>query len=346
MNAKSAKQKFPSMVRKSTSFRFASTQYGVNHGLIGLLLAFFIVLSHMSVAAEARMMILGDSWAQGIWVGRLMDQALQEAGFDHASSVGETCALGGTRADQWVRPEYQQKIQQTLDAHPTVVMVHLVIGGNDVLRRIKETNVFEAWSEEKRTREWDAIARNIQHIVDFCLDIPQIQQVGLAGYDYINSVTANEVFAILGQDFHFGGMTQSQVNKCFIELEQRKRDIALGTEGCAYIHNLGLLQYHFQDPPDAPQPGGPPDYTPFPGGNPALPMPNAAFSTVTFGGKDYPGDGIHPNDEAHLVMLRNAIVACYADVLRHDIARKPTGCTAFRPNAAGCRKTAPLTIRE
>jgi len=184
------------MIRKSTRFRFASTQYGVNHGLIGMLLVLFIVLSHMPVVAEARILIVGDSWAQGVWVGGLMDQPLREEGFEDAVAVGEACALGGTRADQWVRPEYRQKIQQTLEAHPAVDMAHLIIGGNDVLRRIKETNVFEAWTEEKRTREWDAVARNFQRIVDFCLDMPQVRHVGLAGYDYLNSVTANEVFAI------------------------------------------------------------------------------------------------------------------------------------------------------
>lgn len=295
--------------------------------------------------AEARVLIVGDSWAQGIWVGGLMDKALAAAGFEDVSSVGEACALGGTRADQWVRPEYQQKIQQTLADHPTVDMVHLIIGGNDVLRRIKETNVFEAWTEEKRSREWDGIARNIQRIVDFCLAQPQVRRVGLAGYDYINSRTADEVFAILGQDFHFGGMTQEQVNQCFIELERRKRDIAADTDGCTYIHNLGLLQHHFQDPPNAPRPGGPPDYVPFPGGDPALPMPDAAFGVVAFGGQDYPGDGIHPNDEAHLIMLRNAIDACYAEALQEVLVGKRPGCAVLCPRAAGCPKAAISRIR-
>lgn len=275
-----------------------------------------IMLSCVCNSAEPRILIVGDSWAQTIGALGLMDKALAQAGFDNICSVGEPCALGGTRAAQWVTPEYGRKIKETLDAHPTVDMIHLVIGGNDVLRRIKEQNVFEVWTEEERAREWDAVARHIKRIVLYCLACEQVRHVVIAGYDYLNAATAQEVFALLGQNFQFGGMTQAQVNQCFIEHERRKRDLALEIEGCAYIHNLGLMQHHFGAPPGAPKPGGPPDYAPFPGGAPAMPMPDAAFTPVNIAGKEYPGDGIHPNEEAHLVMLGNAINVVYKPFLQ------------------------------
>jgi len=252
------------------------------HSLMRIFVVAVLTVLAMSVSgyAEPRILIVGDSWAQSIWVAGLMDKALVQAGYPDVTSVGETCALGGTRADQWIKPEYRKKIEDALAANPTVDIIHLIIGGNDVLRRIKDQNVFEVWTPEKRTREWDAIARNIKRIVTFCLEFEQVHHVVLAGYDYLNPVTAKEVFALLGQNFDFGGMTQAQVNECIIELEKRKRDLALEIEGCTYIQNLGLMQYHFKEPPDTARPGGPPDYQPFPGGNPALPMPDAAFIEV------------------------------------------------------------------
>ncbi len=279
-----------------------------------------VLVIAVSAWAEPRILIVGDSWAQSIWVAGLMDKALNNAGFPEVTSVGETCALGGTRAEQWLKPEYRKKITDALAENPTVDMIHLIIGGNDVLRHIKGQNVYEIWTPEKRTREWDTIARNIKRLVKFCLEQKQIHHVVLAGYDYLNPATAKDVFTLLGQDFDFGGMTQAQVNECFIEHEKRKRDLALEIEGCTYIHNLGLMQYHFKEPADAVRPGGPPDYQPFPGGNPALPMPNAAFINVEFAGKTYPGDGIHPNEEAHLVMLENAMNTIYKSLLSASAA--------------------------
>lgn len=289
-----------------------------NRSRICCITVFIIFLSSVA-SAEPRILIVGDSWAQSIWIVGAMDKALKAAGFPEVTAVGETCALGGTRADQWVKPEYRQKITDALKASPTVDMIHLIIGGNDVLRRIKEQNVFEVWTEEQRVREWDTIARHIKRIVSFCLEQEQVKHVVLAGYDYLNPATAKEVSVLLGQNFDFGGMTQAQVNECFIEHEKRKRDLALEMEGCTYIQNIGLMQYHFKEPADAPHPGGPPDYKPFPGGDPKLPMPDAAFIQVEFAGKTYPGDGIHPNEEAHLAMLENAIDTIYRQLLTTSV---------------------------
>ena len=293
-------------------------------------------------AADPRILVVGDSWAQGIWVGGLMDKALAEAGYPDISSVGETTALGGTRADQWVRPDFQHKILDALEAHPTVDMIHLVIGGNDVLRRIKETNIFREWTEEKRVREWKVIAFNVTRIVTWCLDLDQINHVVVGGYDYLNAATADAFFAHFDNPFHFGGMTQAQVNDCFIEVEGYKRDMALDIEACTYIHNFGLLQHHFQDPPDAPAPGGPPDYDPFPGGDPDLPSPDAAFDRVTLEGREFAGDGIHPSSAAHLAMLRNAIQCAYSRFLpeaREKAAAKPV--CAGGPLIMSCAVAAP-----
>lgn len=77
-----------------------------------------------------------------------------------------------------------------------------------------------------------------------------------------------------------------------------KRDLCVATSGCAYAHNLGLLQHTYGDVPHPPAslplvayapgvlpaPGWAPDYAPWPGGWAALPSP-----------LDHMPDGIHPS---------------------------------------------------
>jgi hypothetical protein len=261
--------------------------------------------------AEPRILLVGDSWAQGVWLTRVMEAAFKEAGMGEVGIAGEATALGGTRADQWVKEEYRAKIAGELAKNPSIHMVHLIIGGNDVLKRIKETNVFEAWDELHRQSEWRDIADNVRKIVEYCLSFPQIKHVVIGGYDYLNAKTAREALGALGQNFDFGGMTQTRVNQCFIAVEGLKRDLAKEIKGCAYVHNIGLAQHHYDVPKGAPAPGDPPDYNPFPGGNPDYPMPDQAFTPVTLGSQTFAGDGIHPSEETHKRMILHAIDQCY-----------------------------------
>ena len=264
-----------------------------------------------SFCEEPRILLVGDSWAQGIWVAHVMEAAFREAGMGDVGVAGDATALGGTRAEQWVQKEYRAKIAGELAKHLSIDTVHLIIGGNDVLKRIKETNVFEAWNETRRQREWQSIAGNVRRIVEYCLSFSQVRHVVIGGYDYLNAGTAREALGTLGQRFDFGGMTQAQVNRCFIELEGLKRDLAKEIKGCAYIHNFGLAQHRYDTPKGAPAPGGPPDYIPFPGGNPDYPMPDQAFTTVALGSQTFAGDGVHPSEDTHKRMILHAIEQCY-----------------------------------
>ncbi len=258
-----------------------------------------------------RILLVGDSWAQGVWVERVMEAAFREAGMEGIECAGEVTALGGTRAEQWVKPEYREKISSELKKYPSIDSVHLIIGGNDVLKRIRETNVFEAWDEDRRHREWRGIANNVRKIAAHCLSFPQVRHVVIGGYDYLNAATARDFYLLAGQNFDFGGMTQAQVNQCFIEVERLKLEAVKGLEGCEYVHNFGLAQHFFGTPGGAPAPGGAPEYVPFPGGNPEFPMPDKAFIKVETGGLTFAGDGVHPSGETHRRMIRNAIEHCY-----------------------------------
>ncbi|HPO16478.1 MAG TPA: proprotein convertase P-domain-containing protein [Candidatus Hydrogenedentes bacterium] len=264
-----------------------------------------------SAVAEPRILIIGDSWSATVWYGGAIDQVFQEYGRPYVQAEGSLTALGGSTAAQWAQQDYRNIITQELLSHPTIDSIHLMIGGNDILGKIKDTNVFSGIYPFLRPGWWQDIQDDIQTIVNYCLLHPQVKHVVIADYDYINRLTIQVFFALLGQTYDFGGMTQEQVNTCFIEVGQLKLAIAQRTPNCHYVQNFGLLQNYYNWPAGAPHPGVYPDYQPYPGGFTAYAMPDAAFDTIWIGTFPFPGDGLHPSVETHKIMIRNAAEQFY-----------------------------------
>jgi len=264
-------------------------------------------------AKTKRVLIVGDSWTAGIWAVNAMDEVFEEYGLTHIGSEGTLTAQSGSKAAQWANETtFKNYIIDSLIAYPTIDTVHLVIGGNDILSRIKDTDVYSGIASLQREGWWDTIQNDVQTIVNFCLAFPQIEHVVINDYDYLNRTTAELVLGTLfGQDADFGGMSQEQVNNAFLTVGQRKMNVAQNTPGCEYVQNWGIMQHHFQLPAGVPFPGAAPLYTPYPGGNKAFPMPDAAFDPIVIGPITVPGDGIHPNENAHKVFLRNAVEQYY-----------------------------------
>ncbi len=262
---------------------------------------------------DARILLVGDSWAQGIWVTRAWEEPFREAGLEHIHWAGESTSIGGRKASDFVKREYQDKIRVELQKNPDIDTVHLIIGGNDVLGRIRETNVFAAWSDQKREAEWQSIARDVRSICEFLLSFPQVRHVVIAGYDYLNVETIRRILPLVdvGKNWDFGGMSQAEVNRCFIEVERLKMELAREMEGVEYVHNFGLSQHALNQPEGAPAPSGPPDFDPFPGGDPEKPMPDACFDAFEFAGQTFPGDGVHPNVATHQRMIAHAVSLYY-----------------------------------
>ncbi len=270
-----------------------------------------VVVCSGSAVAEPRILIVGDSWSATVWYGGAIDQVFQEYGRPYVQAEGSLTAVGGTKASDWAKQDHLNIITQQLLLHPTIDAVHLMIGGNDVLGKIRDTNVFTGIYPLLRPGWWQEIQNNIQTVVNHCLLHPQIKHVVIADYDYINRLTIQVFFALLGQTYDFGGMTQEMVNTCFIEVGQLKLAVAQRTPNCHYVQNFGLLQNYYNSPAGAPRPGGYPNYVPYPGGFKAYPMPDAAFDTIMIGTFPFPGDGLHPSVETHKIMIRNAAEQFY-----------------------------------
>src|SRR5206468_298262 len=116
-------------------------------------------------------------------------------------------------------------------------------------------------------------------------------------------------------DFH--GVTQQQYNNLFVELGRHKMDLAKKSGGrTLYVNNFGVNQRALGDKDNGyaadtlPAPGGPPDYKPYPGGDPAKPGPAATFNSGLV------NDGFHPNPQGYARIIENALNRGMAAMLK------------------------------
>ena len=80
-----------------------------------------------------RILLVGDSWPGFMWAERSLRTALNAAGLGTYEEKGDVTAIGGSRASDWAQPAWLQLITDEIGANPTIDIVHLSIGGNDIL---------------------------------------------------------------------------------------------------------------------------------------------------------------------------------------------------------------------
>jgi lysophospholipase L1-like esterase len=251
-------------------------------------------------ARTKRILIVGDSWAMsiskenrdGFPAPDVFDDVLHANGLGDFETQGAVTAWGGRKASDWAKPEHLAEIAAELKRYPTIDMVHLIIGGNDFLSAV-QTKGFGEKSNEERAAIWAKVGKNMQAIVDACLEVRDDIRVVIAGYDYLDFRAAEKFWKM---DFH--GATGTDLNSWMVELGEAKRAIAIDTKRCEYLENWGLFQYWFGNPPKA---------VALPGGDKSKPMPPGISP-----------DGIHPNAKAHTRILQRAIDTYYRAWLRSE----------------------------
>lgn len=255
-------------------------------------------------APVKRILLAGDSWAasissenrSGFPAPDVFEQVLADNGLGACEVQAKRTAWGGTKAADWVKPERLAEITGELEAHPTIDIVHLIIGGNDFLDTVLKRDLREL-TDEERHAIWARIQKDIQTIVDACLAIRPDIRVVIADYVYLDAQAAEAFW----DHMDFKGVAPIELNTWFVELGRKKAEIALRTERCEYVENWGTLQYWFGEPPKAcPYPSGPYDPKTYPAGDITRPMPPGISP-----------DGIHPNAEAHARILQNAVDRFY-----------------------------------
>ncbi|MEO5618804.1 MAG: FlgD immunoglobulin-like domain containing protein [Candidatus Eisenbacteria bacterium] len=258
-----------------------------------------------------RLLLAGDSWAQYMWDdgshNRLFDR------FGHAEKRAVSRSLGSEPGPGYTGPEYAvsgsearhwagvanypwiANLVAELKANPTIDRVLLSIGGNDVLAGKSEGGWYKDMDLDAPGSEaalFDGIHSHTLQIMDSALAVRPDLRVILSSYDYPNFNTGLWCFLYacpkrrdLSRDPGNALITDPELNGMMVEVEQNRIAWTNALPRCDFDHAIGLMHHFYGDgvsaPLALPRPGQvPPDYSPFPGGNPLRPSLRSNFRST------------------------------------------------------------------
>ncbi len=284
------------------------------HSFLALLMLVFI---GSAFAGTPRILVLGDSWAAGIFGFKAFDTVLAKHGVTDVAVVGATTALGGSRADQWAENHKGKldALRAALDENPTIDIIHVSIGGNDFLRSAMEDGVV-GMPEAERKVIWARIWKDIETLLQAIHDERPDAHILLNDYDYLDPALMTKTFGMKFPE----GVTAETLNSALLELAQFKQAKAKEAGLCDYIQHFGLLQYHYGNPQHVekhagPLPGMPPGCTPFAGGKPEVANSPEAMP-----------DGVHPMPEGYVYVIDR----CYESFYKTWLAEVPVEAAASK----------------
>lgn len=294
---------------------------------------FLLMFPVSSFAGTLRILIVGDSWAELVWTNSIWPTVLNTYGLGEWDVQGDKVAISGSTAEHFAddvpnprdsyMPVRTYSLYNAIMSNPTIDMIHLSLGGNDVLGKWKNGMLPQPGPNND---VFDEIEQDLATVVDYILSLRPDIKVGLVDYDYINIwelALAGNQSAILMQSF-LNNPSPSELNSAFVELGNRKRNIANTRNRVAYIHNFGLQQYRYGHPgfwdkgpiyrpPFArnvsPIPGDPPNYIPYPGGFIEYPTPRAGLRG------DNQDDPIHLNNTGYKDLCGHTLYQFFASWL-------------------------------
>ena len=261
-----------------------------------------------------RVLLVGDSWAEHLWNARALRTVFAEKGYTGVLEKGDETAIGGTTASLWKTAPFLQKITDELDANPEIDIVHISLGGNDLLAGTAGSGWSTDLSDEEVQQLYVRIREDIATVVDHCLDYRTGIRVILTAYDYPNfSETLQDgEISCIALWLNAGTPTTPQMNQALIGLEAEIIAYAASTDRVAFVSTLGLTHYWFGYPSLNIEP-----FTIAPPGDPSLPSPPEAMNN---NGRDC----IHLNDQGYYYMALNCFGAYYQDALG-PLPAAPTG---------------------
>ncbi len=209
--------------------------------------------------ATQRILLVGDSWANDMSRANSFEAALASLGITGWEAKGDVTGIGATTAAYWAHPDRLQMITDEIAANPTIDIVHLSMGGNDLLGFLANPH-----TRAEKDAHYTGVVANIQVVVEHVLSLRPDIRVGISSYDYM---------AIWGAPSEW--RNTEQYNTEFVRFSGFVRAYADGVERCTYLNHWGLMQHTYgvqgvHAPGELAAPGGPPAYEPFYGGNPSL----------------------------------------------------------------------------
>jgi lysophospholipase L1-like esterase len=252
---------------------------------ISRILVLGLWLAASAPAQASRIVVFGDSW--GVPTATALQQVLIAEGV--AETVYNAAVFGETAANL-ASPAGLAGIDAALAANPEADLVHLSIGGNDLLGFW-----YAAMPPAQQTALFTSILVDVETIVDHILAVRPGAQLLWSSYDYPRPIPTG---------------TPAQVNAAAAQVGALALALMGSTPGLTFGDYSGLMQltYGFDGVEHDPYWGSDPN-TPIPAGDPSLPDPNLPGPYAAF------ADEIHLTPAGYLVLAQAQYDTFYAQYL-------------------------------
>lgn len=209
-----------------------------------LLVLVWLAPAALAFAQTPRVLLVGDSWAEEMWLDRAHEVVFTSNGFARYSAVGTSTTDSGSTAAQWRQAARLQSIADALQANPTIDTVQLTVGGNDFL---------DDWSTALTPAQVGALKQSIlidlQAIAEFILAQRTDIELLLSFYDYPNFRDTRT--GLIGALFctplwnDLGQPTPSQLNAAAIDFVDTYAGIAASNPRIHHVRHFGLMQRRY-----------------------------------------------------------------------------------------------------
>lgn len=236
-----------------------------------------------------RILTVGDSWSVFMNASSTFNNTLRRWGHsDKRYFTNLIISENGAKTHDFLGSEKQDEIAAQLAANPSIDVVHLSIGGNDVLG-----TWHISWPQEDVDSLEAAVTVRLTAIMDFIKSVRPGIRIVWSGYAYPNF---GEVIGSLpqgAQSTHpfystWNGMGKPDflpINNILNTFSAKVEDYAADEPQVDFVNCTGILQHVFgQTTPLAVEPGGTyqPFEAPMPAGFPEYPSPRTTMSNYGF----------------------------------------------------------------
>lgn len=286
---------------------------------LALLTAACASFAQCSETPEPKVLLVGDSWAFFMTVDQTFNHVLKKWGHSDCEFYSNiTLAENGAETDDFLTQQKQDEIALQLNSKPSIEVVHLSIGGNDVLGD---------WNVNFTQQQTDSLKLSVQNrllqVIDFIKSVRPGIRIVWSGYVYPNFEEVIESAAPFQTSHPFYGTWQGmgfpsflQINDLLNHFSEEVATYANQDPQLEFFDATGLMQYtHGQNTPLGVAPGGtyPPYSVPMPEGNPVYPSPKNSM-------RDYgiTKDCFHLSAEGYFDLIEFQTRRFYHKYLMHD----------------------------